>query len=58
MKIGFLDVDGHNFPNLALMKLSSWHKQQGDMVDWYTGIEMYDRVYIGKSTQSSPLNSQ
>lgn len=48
MKIGFLDVNGHNFPNLALMKLSSWHKQQGDMVDWYTGIEMYDRVYMSK----------
>ena len=48
MKIGFLDVDGHNFPNLALMKLSSYHKQQGDIVDWYTGIEMYDRVYMSK----------
>ena len=29
MKIGLIDVDGHNFPNLALMKLSAWHKAQG-----------------------------
>ena len=35
MKIGLIDVDGHNFPNLALMKLSAWHKQQGDTVEWY-----------------------
>ena len=26
MKIGLIDVDGHNFPNFALMKLSAWHK--------------------------------
>ena len=29
MTIGLIDVDGHNFPNLALMKLSAWHKAQG-----------------------------
>lgn len=29
MKIGLIDVDGHNFPNLALMKLSSYHKAKG-----------------------------
>ena len=28
MKIGLIDVDGHNFPNLALMKISAWHKSQ------------------------------
>jgi len=47
-KIGLIDVDGHNFPNLALMKLSSWHKLQGDTVEWYSGIEHYDRVYMSK----------
>ena len=26
MKIGLIDVDGHNYPNLALMKISAWHK--------------------------------
>lgn len=25
MKIGLIDVDGHNYPNLPLMKLSAWH---------------------------------
>lgn len=34
MKIGLIDVDGHNFQNLALMKLSAWHKQRGDTVEW------------------------
>jgi hypothetical protein len=33
MKIGLIDVDGHGYPNLALMKLSSWHKAQGDDVE-------------------------
>lgn len=28
MKIGLIDVDGHNHPNIPLMKLSAWHKQQ------------------------------
>ena len=27
MNIGLIDVDGHNFPNLALMKLAAYHKQ-------------------------------
>lgn len=48
MKIGLIDVDGHNFPNLALMKLSAWHKLLGDNVSWYSGIEHYDRVYLSK----------
>lgn len=30
MKIGLIDVDGHNFPNLARMKIAGWHKKQGD----------------------------
>ena len=35
MRISLIDVDGHNFPNLPLMKLSAWHKQNGDQVEWY-----------------------
>lgn len=31
MKIALVDVDGRNFPNLALMKLSAWHKANGDI---------------------------
>ena len=26
MKIGLIDVDGHNSPNLALMRISAYHK--------------------------------
>lgn len=53
-KIGLIDVDGHNFPNLALMKLSSWHKREGDSVEWYSGIEHYDRVYMSKVFAFTP----
>jgi len=48
LKIGLIDVDSHNFPNLALMKISAWHKQQGDSVDWWNGLETYDKVYMSK----------
>ena len=47
-KIGLIDVDGHNYPNLALMKLSAWHKAQGDTVEWFFGMNRYDRVYMSK----------
>lgn len=47
-KIGLIDVDGHNFPNLALMKISAWHKAQGDDVEWCFPMEHYDIVYQSK----------
>lgn len=48
MIIGLVDVDGHNFPNLALMKISAWHKAQGDTVEWWWGFGNYDIVYMSK----------
>lgn len=54
MNIGLIDVDGHNFPNLVLMKLSAWHKWKGDTISWYSGIEHYDRVYMSKVFAFSP----
>lgn len=48
MKIGLLDVDSHNFPNLAQMKLSAWHKSQGDKVERCNLFEHYDKVYKSK----------
>ncbi len=48
MKIGLIDVDGHNFPNLALMKISAWHKSQGDTVEWCLPLDHYDIVYQSK----------
>lgn len=50
MRIGLIDVDGHKYPNLALMKISAWHKAQGDdvsMVNLPT-LEHYDKVYVSK----------
>lgn len=65
MNIGLIDVDGHNFPNLALMKLSAWHKEQGDTVEWWWGFGQYDRVYMSKvfdatysADQPEPLNTR
>ena len=48
MKVGLIDVDGHNFPNLALMKISAWHKQRGDTVEWCFPLDHYDIVYQSK----------
>lgn len=49
MKIGLIDVDGHNYPNLPLMKLSAWHKAKGDQVVWYDVFTGHcDRVYMSK----------
>lgn len=45
MKIGLIDVDGHNFPNIALMKISAYHKAQGHDVEWWNGFLHYDVVY-------------
>ena len=48
MKIGLIDVDSHNYPNLALMKISAYHKARGDEVEWWWGWAQYDRVYMSK----------
>lgn len=55
--IGLIDVDGHNFPNLALMRISAYHKAKGDTVEWWqTDFIYYDKVYMSKifSDQYSP----
>ena len=55
MRIGLIAVDGRNsFPNLALMRLSNWHKQRGDTVEWWTGFTHYDRVYMSKVFTFTP----
>lgn len=55
-KIGLIDVDGHNFPNIPLMKISAWHKSQGDSVEWYDPMfsDHMDRVYMSKVFSFSP----
>lgn len=62
-KIGLIDVDGHAkkkkwgatvYPNLALMKISAWHKSQGDTVEWYSEFTHYDVVYMSKIFNFTP----
>lgn len=50
MRIGLIDVDGHNFPNIPLMKISAWHKKQGHHVEWYDPLfsRNIDKVYMSK----------
>ena len=48
MDIGLIDVDGHNWPNLALMKLSAYHKRCGDAVEMWNGLKHYNRVYMSR----------
>lgn len=57
MNIGLINVDSHNYPNLVLMKLSAWHKAQGDTVEWWwSDMLHYDLVYMSKvfSAEYSP----
>ena len=63
MRIGLVDVDGHAkkkkwgatvFPNLALGKIARYHKERGDMVEWATPMEHYDKVYMAKVFNFSP----
>jgi hypothetical protein len=48
MNIGLIDVDSRNFPNLALMKISSYYKGKGDSVSFYNEKEKYDIIYSSK----------
>ena len=56
MKVGLIDVDGHNFPNIPLMKLSAYHKQKGDSVEWYQPLFSghMDIVYMSKVFSFTP----
>jgi len=55
MRIGLVDIDGHAakkkwgatiYPNIALCKLSRYHKLQGDSVEWALPFEHYDIIYV------------
>ena len=56
MRVGLIDVDGGNrFPNIALMKISAWHKAQGEVVSWYNMFDgWYDKVYMSKVFSFTP----
>ena len=60
MTIGLIDLDYNgSFPNIPLMKISAWHKAQGDEVEWYDfTAEQYDigmspRCSVGRRTTST-----
>lgn len=42
------------FPNYALMKISAWHKQNRDTVEWWNPLYRYDRVYSSKVFDFTP----
>jgi len=56
VKIGLIDVDGHNYPNLPLMKISAYHKSIGDSVEWYQPLFSghCDKVYMSKVFSFTP----
>ena len=74
MKIGLIDADlmwqkhangrrygktkADIFPNLALMKLSAYYKQEGHDVEWYNGVYHYDRVFISKVFSFTPESGE
>jgi len=47
-----------SFPNFALMKLSAYHKSQGDTVEWWNALfnDQYDIVYSSKVFDFTPEN--
>lgn len=54
-RIGLVDVDKTHFPNLALMKIAAYHKQQGDEVEFANPLfGNYDRVYMSKIFTFTP----
>ena len=47
----------HNkFPNYALMKISAYHKSQGNIVEWWDQNKEYDLVYSSKIFDITPEN--
>lgn len=55
MNVAIIDADligrkKHRFPNLDCMKLSGYHKKQGDHVELLTDWQIlgWDRVYVSK----------
>lgn len=58
MRVELIDVDGHNFPNLPLMKIAAYHKAAGDNVAWYNPLTAWinppERVYMSKVFTFTP----
>lgn len=53
MDIGLIDIEKYHepnkkFPNIPLMKISAYHKNIGDNVEWLEPNKHYDKVYVSK----------
>jgi len=55
VNVALVDIDS-KIPNLALMKISAYHKAQGDEVEWFYPMKQYDRVYASKIFTNTPDN--
>jgi hypothetical protein len=63
MLIGLHDAErdhlkNKTFPNYALMKISAWHKIEGNTVEWWDALnnERYNTVYSSKVFDFTPEN--
>lgn len=61
MRIGLHDAEKEHFkhktfPNLALMKISAYHKKNGDQVEWWNPLYRYDRIYSSKVFDFTPVD--
>lgn len=55
MRIGIQDIDSHNFPNFALMRIAAFHRAKGDYVELANPLfGNYDRVYKSKIFSFTP----
>lgn len=61
MKVGLHDAEKEHFrkktfPNLALMKISAYHRKIGDQVEWWNPLYRYDRIYSSKVFDFTPVD--
>nr|WP_295277682.1 radical SAM protein [uncultured Blautia sp.] len=58
MRIRLIDVDGHNFPNIPLMKISAYYKNRENDVAWYDPLTDWhtppDKVFMSKVFTFTP----
>ena len=57
MRVGLVDCNSHNFPNLPLMKISSYHKQLGNIVEFADVGTYYDVLYVSKIFTESKIRT-
>lgn len=48
MRVGLIDYDSHNFSNFPLMKISFYHKQLGNTVEFADMGTYYDVLYVSR----------